>query len=155
MTPHLPTAAVLFLRSLCSRTSRENSLWSLFLVPSCSFTSFTLQRAVRNLASVPTCMETVLLKASRICVDNRVVPSAFMFSVAVTVASLKLLPLLNLAEFLLPDHRVLPVLPAAHSFASSPEATGGWFLGQGLLTFSAVLTSASELIQACGFNYQL
>ena len=129
---------------------------------SCPISQLPLQQDIQReffmvliFGSVPTCMETVLLKASRICVDNRVVPSAFMFSVAVTVASLKLLPLLNLAEFLLPDHRVLPVLPAAHSFASSPEATGGWFLGQGLLTFSAVLTSASELIQACGFNYQL
>lgn len=117
------------------------------------FTSFTLQCAVRNLASFPTCMETVLFKVSRIHVDNPVVPSAFMFSVAVTMASLKLLPLLNLAEFLLPDHRVLPV--TGHSFASSLEAIGGWFLGQGLLTFSSVLTPASELIQACGFNYQL
>lgn len=53
-----------------------------------------------NLASFPTCMETVLFKVSRIHVDNPVVPSAFMFSVAVTMASLKLLPLLNLAEFL-------------------------------------------------------
>lgn len=153
MTPHLPTAAVLFLSSLCSRISRENSLWSLALVPSSSFTSFTLQPAVSNLASIPTYMETVLFKVSTIHVDNPVVPSVFMFSVAVTMASLKLLPLLNLAEFLLPDHRVLP--GTAHSFASSPEAIGRWFLGQGFLTFSSVLTPASELIQAWGFNYQL
>lgn len=144
MTPHLPTAAVLFLSSFCSRTSRENSLWSLLLVPSCPFTSFTRQRAVSNLASIPASMETVQFKVSRILVDNAVVPSVFMFSVAVTMASLELPPLLNLAEFLLPDHRVLPV--TARSFASSPEAVGGWFLGQGLLTFSSVLTPASELI---------
>ena len=79
MIPHLPTAAVLFLSSLCSRTSRKHSLWSLFLVPSCSFTSFTLQPAVSNLASIPTYMETVLFKVSRIHVDNPVVPSVFMF----------------------------------------------------------------------------
>ena len=67
---------------------------------------------------------------------------------------LKLLPPLNLADFLPPDHRVLPV--AAHSFASScPRAVGGWFVGTGMLTFFSVLTPAGDLIQARGFNYQL
>ena len=139
-----PYSSCLFLSSLCSRTSRESSLWSLLLVPSHSFTSVTCQRAVRNLASIPTSMEAVLFKVSRIRVDSPAVPSVFMFSVAVTMASLELLSLLNLDEFLLPDHRVLPV--TADSFASSPEAVGRWFLCQGLLTFSSVLTPARELI---------
>lgn len=89
-------------------------------------------------------MEAVLFKVSRIRVDSPAFPSVFMFSVAMTMASLELLSLLNLAEFLLPDHRVLPV--TADSFASSPKAVGGWFLGQGLLTFFSVLTPARELI---------